>query len=157
MRPLQPISKDANGCFRFEGNSVVQHLLDNGPFDMNALAIIDFPREDREQFAMLIGYSLSGFGELSYVSDETYEAATKEVIKPRPDPETTNDLRQCECGEDINVNFQVQMAWSGFREKVGMALCSACYRVAPFRVDGFCNQEEVFEKAYEAWNERVED
>jgi len=33
----------------------------------------DFSQEDREQFAQLIGYSLSGFGELSYVSDETCE------------------------------------------------------------------------------------
>ncbi|HEY9661654.1 MAG TPA: hypothetical protein V6C65_24625, partial [Allocoleopsis sp.] len=28
------------------------------------------------QFAQLIGYSLSGFGDLSYVSDETYAAAS---------------------------------------------------------------------------------
>ncbi|GMV06748.1 MAG: hypothetical protein AMXMBFR53_30230 [Gemmatimonadota bacterium] len=34
-----------------------------------------FSVEDSEQFAQLIGYSLSGFGELSYVTDETYNAA----------------------------------------------------------------------------------
>ncbi len=36
-----------------------------------------FSDEDREQFAQLIGYSLNGFGELSYVSEETYEAAER--------------------------------------------------------------------------------
>lgn len=44
---------------------------------MNHLAREDFPREDREQFAQLIGYSLDGFGTLSYVSDEVYAAAYK--------------------------------------------------------------------------------
>jgi hypothetical protein len=32
-----------------------------------------FDREDWEQFAQLIGYSLDGFGELSYVSQETHK------------------------------------------------------------------------------------
>ena len=34
-----------------------------------------FSNEDREQFAQLIGYPFSGWGELSYVSDKTYELA----------------------------------------------------------------------------------
>jgi hypothetical protein len=42
---------------------------------MNSLARMNFSNEDREQFAQLIGYSLSGFSELSYVSDEIYNAA----------------------------------------------------------------------------------
>jgi hypothetical protein len=44
---------------------------------MNHLAEMDFSAEDREQFAQLIGYSLSGFGELDYVSDATYDAAVR--------------------------------------------------------------------------------
>jgi len=36
-----------------------------------------FNDEEREQFAQLIGYSVSGFGDLSYVSDETFETAWK--------------------------------------------------------------------------------
>lgn len=44
---------------------------------MNHLAIRDFCRDDAEQFAQLIGYSLSGFSELSYVSDEVYSAAVE--------------------------------------------------------------------------------
>lgn len=68
--PLQPIIDS-----RFRANSVVQFLLDNGPHDMNTLACEEFDDADREQFAQLIGYSVGGFSELSYVSDETYARA----------------------------------------------------------------------------------
>jgi hypothetical protein len=73
--PIQPIVKDEHGVARFKANAIVRHLLDAGPFDMNTLAGMEFSREDREQFAQLIGYSLDGFGELSYVSDDTFNAA----------------------------------------------------------------------------------
>lgn len=73
--PIQPLITDENGTLRFKANSIVRHLLDAGPIDMNTLAMGDFSDEDREQFAQLIGYSLSAFGELSYVTDETYNAA----------------------------------------------------------------------------------
>ena len=73
--PIQPLALDEHGVLRFKSNALVRHLLDNGGIDMNDLAVIDFPQEDREQFAQLIGYSQCGFGELSYVSDATYEAA----------------------------------------------------------------------------------
>lgn len=75
MQPIQPLRKDDRGTLRFKPNEIVQYLLDNGPFDLNHLACQQFSQEDREQFAQLIGYSLSGFGELSYVRDDTLEAA----------------------------------------------------------------------------------
>lgn len=74
-QPMQPVITDPHGVLRFHGNAIVRHLLDHGGIDLNQLACIDFPQEDREQFAQLIGYSLSGFGELSYVRNTTYEAA----------------------------------------------------------------------------------
>lgn len=73
--PMQPLYKDKDGIVRFKANTIVAYLLDNGGIDMNKLASLDFSAEDREQFAQLIGYSLRGFGELSYVTDETYSAA----------------------------------------------------------------------------------
>ena len=73
--PIQPLYKDAQGVVRFKANHIVCHLLDFGGIDMNKLALMDFPREDREQFAQLIGYSHTGFGELPYTSDEIYAAA----------------------------------------------------------------------------------
>lgn len=75
--PIQPLIRSTDGVIRFKSNAIVRYLLDAGPFDMNHLAIVNFSDEDREQFAQLIGYSLSGFGELSYVSDETYSEAEK--------------------------------------------------------------------------------
>ena len=73
--PIQPIIKDADGRPRFKPNAIVRYLLDHGGFDLNTLTERDFSREDWQQFAQLIGYSLAGFGELSYVDRETYEAA----------------------------------------------------------------------------------
>lgn len=75
--PIQPLQKDAHGVVRFRPNKIVRFLLDAGPFDLNKLAVMPFEQEDREQFAQLIGYSLSGYGELSYVSEEAYAAAAE--------------------------------------------------------------------------------
>lgn len=74
--PTQPVADDGCDVLRFKPNAIVQHLLDHGGIDMNALAALDFSREDRVQFAQLIGYSVSGFGGLSYVSRRDYEKAT---------------------------------------------------------------------------------
>lgn len=74
--PIQPLYKDSFGVLRFKANAIVETLLERGPLDLNDLALMEFSLEDREQFAQLIGYSLSGFGELSYVSAATYLAAT---------------------------------------------------------------------------------
>lgn len=75
MQPIQPIIVDDHDVVRFKENSIVRFLLDNGSFDMNDIAKRDFPQEDQEQFAQLIGYSLDGFGDLSYVSDYTFATA----------------------------------------------------------------------------------
>jgi hypothetical protein len=73
--PIQPLAKDDKGVLRFKKNAIVEYLLDNGGIDLNRLAMIDFSKDDRQQFAQLIGYSLSGYGELSYVDDEAYTTA----------------------------------------------------------------------------------
>lgn len=73
--PTQPLKKDKHGVLRFKENAIVNYLLDNGGIDMNKLAVLPFSQEDREQFAQLIGYSLSGYGELSYVGEDAYSTA----------------------------------------------------------------------------------
>jgi selenocysteine lyase/cysteine desulfurase len=73
--PIQPIVVDNHGTLRFKANAIVQHLLDHGGIDLNDIASLDFSREDHEQFAQLIGYSLSGASDLSYMSDEVIAAA----------------------------------------------------------------------------------
>lgn len=76
--PLQPLEINEDGILRFKKNAIVRFLLDAGPFDMNSIACIPFSQEDREQFVQLIGYSLDGFGELSYIRDEIYKQAERD-------------------------------------------------------------------------------
>lgn len=77
--PIQPLQEDARGVLRFRENKLVRALLDHGTktgLGLNELArLADIPPEDRMQLAQLIGYSLSGYGELGYVTDEAYVAA----------------------------------------------------------------------------------
>lgn len=75
QHPLQPTYIDQDGIIRFKMNRICKYLLDAGPFDLNDLAKIPFTDEDWQQFAQLIGYSLGGWADLSYVSDEAYERA----------------------------------------------------------------------------------
>ena len=75
QHPIQQLYKDKHGTIRFRKNAIVRFLLDAGPYDLNDLSIMNFSDNDWEQFAQLIGYSLCGFGELSYVSDAAYDRA----------------------------------------------------------------------------------
>ena len=81
--PLQDMELDSDGVIRFRRNKIVEYLLDNGSQTMNSLAVLPFSAEDREQFAQLIGYSVDGFADLSYVSDETIKKADKKAEKLR--------------------------------------------------------------------------
>lgn len=73
--PIQKIKTDEQGVVRFERNDIVRFLLDAGPYDLNKLAMMPFSNGDRAQLAMLIGYSVSGFSELDYVSDEYWDSS----------------------------------------------------------------------------------
>lgn len=91
--PMQPVEVDDDGVVRFKRNNIVRYLLDwcaskngaagyhentSGPApDLNHLATMNFSQEDWTQLAQLGGYSISGFGELSYVSDEDYSKANR--------------------------------------------------------------------------------
>jgi hypothetical protein len=93
---MQPLVKDEHGTIRFKENAIVQYLLKQGPFDMNHLACQRFSAEDREQFAQLIGYSLGGFGELGYVSEEAYNSAEKMYDQGVPELEARNAVLRTE-------------------------------------------------------------
>lgn len=77
---MQPFIVDANGVVRFKENAIVRWLLDRASAglktDLNAIAMQGFSENDQAQFAQLIGYSLSGYHELSYVSGEAALAAS---------------------------------------------------------------------------------
>lgn len=81
--PMQPVYDD-HGIARFKDNKIVRYLLDNGGTDLNKIACMQFDQNDEEQFAQLIGYSVGGFGDLSYASAEVIAAADKlaeEILK----------------------------------------------------------------------------
>ena len=76
--PMQPLEFDDRGTLRFKENKIVRRLLDYSKqrgYGLNEIALEDFTDDDRMQLAQLIGYSLSGYGELSFVSDESWEQA----------------------------------------------------------------------------------
>lgn len=74
-----PMQKIENG--RFVENEIVRWILENGGLNLNDIAMRIFSQEDREQFAQLIGYSVSGWGSLSYVSEESYSQAKMMMAK----------------------------------------------------------------------------
>lgn len=76
--PIQPL-ETYDGALRFKRNQIVSDLLDHAQahgFGLNEIAHKGYSKEDRQQLAQLIGYSLSGYSELtSYVDDVAYAAA----------------------------------------------------------------------------------
>lgn len=84
MRPMQPLFLDGE-VVRFQANKIVTAVLEQSRLDLNMIARMNFSQEDREQFAQLIGYSVSGFGELSYVSDSTYALAEEAADQMKTD------------------------------------------------------------------------
>jgi hypothetical protein len=94
--PVQPVVVDAHGVHRFKKNPIVDYLLefysektDDGKSGggLNLLREESenrgFKGADWEQFAQLIGYSVSGSSDLSYMSDKTWAKASKRSRKLR--------------------------------------------------------------------------
>jgi hypothetical protein len=76
---MQPLVLDDQGVIRFKQNKIVRALLDTGKLNMNDLAVLDFPLEDRIQFVQLIGYSVSGAGELTYMPEDLIAKADEQA------------------------------------------------------------------------------
>lgn len=72
--PMQPLVAK-NETLRFKQNAIINYLFESGKMDLNAIACMPFDAEDRMQLAQLLGYSLSGYGDLSFVTNESYETA----------------------------------------------------------------------------------
>lgn len=75
--PMQPIVYSKDKVIRFKENVIVSFLLNSGPNDMNKLAMMNFSKDDWTQFYQLIGYSVSGFGDLSRVDKKIVIEADK--------------------------------------------------------------------------------
>lgn len=90
---MQPLLVDGHGIIRFKRNAIIDFVLSwcaaqngspgydrqptphNRAPDLNTLSLMNFEREDWVQLAQLLGYSVSGFGELSYVEESDYARA----------------------------------------------------------------------------------
>lgn len=80
--PLQPVEL-VDGVMRFKRNKIVDRLVDIAQrhgYSLNEI-VTDYyegvySQDDMEQLAQLIGYSICGFHEISYVSDETAQLAS---------------------------------------------------------------------------------
>jgi len=83
--PMQPIGWDGRGVVRFKRNAIVEYLLqecsERGGTDLNRIALMVargvFSNDDQVQFAQLIGYSVMGFGDLSYVPERVANLALR--------------------------------------------------------------------------------
>ena len=86
VHPMQPIVM-VDGIKRFRSNAICRWLVDTGRANLNEIALKEFDDEDQAQFAQLIGYSVSGWGDLSYVDPEAVAIADrKRAITPAPAP-----------------------------------------------------------------------
>ena len=72
--PMQSIVWDGHGVIRFKKNRIIDDLLDvagKHGLDLNQIAIRacndKYTDAEQIQLAQLIGYSVSGYGDLSYV------------------------------------------------------------------------------------------
>jgi len=68
--PMQPIGWDETGkVIRFKENKIVSLILETSNLDLNKLCVMNarkmFNEGDYTQLMQLIGYSVSGFGDLS--------------------------------------------------------------------------------------------
>lgn len=102
--PIQNIVTDAHGVKRFETNRLVEKLLEVATatgFGLNELYAFGFGLDgidrDRRQLAQLIGYSVSGYGSLSYVRDQDYAAVARRDGRPE------DAARIAELEEEVGV------------------------------------------------------
>lgn len=80
----QPMEIDSKGVIRFKANPIVVKLLDVATSHGYSLNQIYPEFEDTEyyvQLMQLIGYSLSGYSELSCVSDKEYKRAEESASR----------------------------------------------------------------------------
>lgn len=78
---MQPLVFDEQGVVRFKRNEIINHLFESGALSLNRVAEMEFSQEDRQQLAQLLGYSVSGYGELGYVTNKAYKKAFKAKTK----------------------------------------------------------------------------
>jgi len=87
--PMQPVEIAKDGVIRFKQNKLVRFLVDQYGLNQLHMRCSEATEEDWNQLAQLIGYSVSGFGDLSYADPEIVakadEIADRLAIPRSPD------------------------------------------------------------------------
>lgn len=66
-QPMQPVVIAGDGVIRFKENKIISDMLElcqKHGFGLNEIAMRDYEKDDRSQLMQLIGYSVSGYGNL---------------------------------------------------------------------------------------------
>lgn len=79
--PMQPIVLDDHGVARFKANPIVRFLLDNYKPGLNDIAKREFADDDYQHLMQLIGYSVSGYGDLGVAPKKIVAKADRQVEK----------------------------------------------------------------------------
>jgi hypothetical protein len=82
--PMQPVVIAGDGCARFKENEIVRFLLqfaERRGTDLNSIAAMDFSRDDYSQLMQLIGYSISGYGDLDCANRRHVHQADRNAAK----------------------------------------------------------------------------
>ena len=85
--PMQPLEYDSRGVIRFKRNKIIDWLFYAGKLDLNQIAILacdkknGFTKDDQMQLAQLLGYSVSGFGDLPYADPKVVAEADEKALK----------------------------------------------------------------------------
>ncbi len=81
---MQPVVWDGAGVIRFMANPIVRFMVDWGRehgMSLNDLTMLShsagWTKADWSHFSQLHGYSVSGWGDLSYGSDDEWQEAEK--------------------------------------------------------------------------------
>lgn len=82
--PMQPVVIAGDGCARFKENKIVTYLPEvariNG-VGLNEIAIKGFDQDDYSQLMQLIGYSVSGYGDLYCANRRHVHQADRNAAK----------------------------------------------------------------------------
>lgn len=78
--PIQPLTKGTGEILRFKENEIIRMLELTGKINLNEIVGEDFSDEDKQQLMQLLGYSLSGYADLPFVTDKAV-ANAEELYK----------------------------------------------------------------------------
>ena len=84
---MQPIAPDSHGVARFRENDVIRWLVDVKGVNLNEVSRVaqteEFDRYDVAQFWQMLGYSVSGYGDISFIPKSVVEKADSKVEEMR--------------------------------------------------------------------------